>query len=184
MYELTHGSSWQPADTPPNSDRWGDFHQTVTKLTVWVSWRCGLPIQDQLGSDPDPHFKQQSATVANTTFVCVVPWLIRCCACPISNGKSTYTQGSLKSQFLLMIFSCSPHHSHSHPHLHHYKRIQSSAIALYLSMSWSRVNTMYSTLQVQHQSNTVYLSLPTSITSLSSWPTLLYCTVFIPKIVS
>jgi len=66
LYESTDGPAGQPADYSPNSDRLGDFHRTVTELTVRDYWQPGMCIWWRFGSDPDPDPTQRSGTVANT----------------------------------------------------------------------------------------------------------------------
>jgi len=71
LYKFTDGPTGKPADNPPNSDRLGDFHQTVLELTFRVYWHPGPPICQLFGSDPHLDPKWRSETVGNTI----------CCLC-------------------------------------------------------------------------------------------------------
>jgi len=72
------------------------------------------------------------------------------------------------------IRSYRPYHSHLHPHLsltcpqlNHHRRTHSKVIALYLSMTWSWVDTEYSIHRVQHPPKIVCLPF---ILMITSWP--------------
>jgi len=67
LYKSTDGPAGRHADNPPNPDGLGDLHRTVPELTVRVCWQPGPPIWQRFSSDPDPHPKWRSGTVANTT---------------------------------------------------------------------------------------------------------------------
>jgi len=123
--------------------------------------------------------------------------------CCIGDGKLTRTRHSLKSQFLMMISPIPSLISLSCPQLYHHLRTQSSVIALYLSMAWSRVNTEYSINRVQHTPSTAYIEhsihwvlywphltssqdwlSPAPSQSLISWHTMLYSILYIRTIMS
>jgi len=86
----------------------------------------------------------------------VITCQIRTRTCWINNDQFTCTQHFLKSQFLMMISPCSFHLSRSGPQLYHHLRTWSEVIALYCSISWSRVNTKYSIHWVPHTPSKAY----------------------------
>jgi len=95
--------------------------------------------------------------------------------CCMRNGKLTYMQNSLKSQFLKIIGAISSLLSLSHPQIYHYLRIRSYVIHLYLFMPWSRVNTKYSIHQVQHTpSKSLHWELHTPPTAYAAY---FYCMI-------
>jgi hypothetical protein len=66
LYESRTGLTGWPAETLPNSGRFGDYCWTVPNLTVQVYWHPGPPVLQLFSSDLDPDLKQQSRTMANT----------------------------------------------------------------------------------------------------------------------
>jgi len=85
---------------------------------------------------------------------------------PTPSGKS-YPWFLISARILHIILIFIPHLSLSRPQLNHHRRTQSWVIPLYLSMTWSWVDTEYSIHRVQHPPKIVCLPF---ILMITSWP--------------
>jgi len=68
LYKSTDGPAGRPADNPPNLDKLGDLHRTVSEMTVRGYSQPGPTMWQKFGSDQDPDPKWRSGTVANTMY--------------------------------------------------------------------------------------------------------------------
>jgi len=107
--------------------------------------------------------------------ISVIPRWIRSRTCRIGDGKLTFTQNSLKSQFLTMVSPISSDLSLSCAQLYHHLRTQCQVIPPYLSMPWSWLNNEYSIHQGQHHPKIDSLPLPARFLHPGSFPSLGGC---------
>jgi len=80
LKESTDVPAGQPADDPPNSDRFWEIHLTVPEWTVRVYWLPVLPMWPWYSTDWYPDPKEQSRTISNNK----VLWFL-IVGCPVKS---------------------------------------------------------------------------------------------------
>jgi len=125
----------------------GDHHDKQLLKRIFCAGQFTIP--DTACTSSDPACKYIDTRSSQPNQAKLYPWFL------------------ISASILHIVPIFIPHLSLSYPQLYHHRRTQSSVIPLYLSVSWSRVDTECSIHWAHHPPRIVCLHF---ISKISSWP--------------